>query len=673
VFAAAGTLLWIAWSGVQTHAPTFVRFVVAWTFFVAGPGAAAACILTTRADMLERWVLPAAAGIVASPLLANALLVIGAERAFPLIAAALGGAGLERIISSPPAPRPPRRTWVAFALVSAVALGAGAVAYAHRLEVTSDAVNVFGDYDAYDSSYYAAMSAELTHHFPPQSPFYAGHALNYSWYPQLLLALIHRYGDVALLDTYFVYAWPFFLVALAMMAFVAVRRMAGTPVATLATLLLVLGSDFSYLAAIFFRRLRAWDDLVWSTNWMTPGAELLYYNPWTPALVVAFLALWSMARHEETGGRALLAASCISVGTLMMFKPFGFALIVGGLLAAAIFSRDDVAARRRFLVVCAGGTAIALPFVVNAFLLRADSQSTLVLGSGYGGVLPVIVTRQLGLSQPLERLIDALGGGQFVAALMPIVVANVLFFAGGLGVRVLALPAVWRGLRSAPAERPIWRLLGWIVVIGAVTPLAIVTNPYHQSFMFYQGSLFVLWIFVARTVVGDASHPSSRRLLAAAIVVALAAPSTVHYLHVKWTDSRHPFWTFTRDGLAVVNALRHQDVDSTVVAHRFPGGASIFPVLSERHVLLAWSAYARGVQARVLEAEMDDFFHDVTADPRKSWSMLRRNHVTHVIEITGDHINPQILERLSPLLVTPMYRLLAVPPETGCAAESDCR
>jgi hypothetical protein len=480
--------------------------------------------------------------------------------------------------------------------------------------------------------------------------------------------MIHRYGDVALLDAYFVYAWPFFLVTLAMTSFVTVRCMSSTAVATLATLLLVLGSDFSYLAAIFFRRLRAWDDLVWSTNWMTPGAELLYYNPWTPALVVAFLAFWSMARHEETGGRALLVASCISVGTLMMFKPFGFALIVGGLLTAAIFGREDVAARRRFLAVCGGGIAIALPFVVNAFLLRADSQSTLTLGSGYGGVLPVIVMRQLGLDRPLERLIDALGGGRFVAALVPVVVANVLFFAGGLGMRVLALPVVWRALRSAHAERPMWRLLAWIVVIGAVTPLAIVTNPYHQSFMFYQGSLFVLWIFVARTVVGDASHRRSRRLLAAAVVVALAAPSTVHYLHVKWTDSRHPFWTFTPDGLTVVDALRHQDVDKTVVAHRFPGGASIFPVLSERHALLAWSAYARGVQARVLEAEMDDFFHDVTADPRQSWSMLRRNHVTHVIEITGDHINPQIRERLSPVLVTPMYRLLAVPPETSCAA-----
>ncbi len=631
-------------------------------------------MLAARADTLERCVLPAAAGVVASCVLANVLWLTGVAGAFPVIAAALGGAGLERIISSPPAPRPPRRTWVAFALVSAVALIAGAVAYAHRLEVTTDAVNVFGDYDAYDSSYYAAMSAELTHHFPPQSPFYAGHALNYSWYPQLLLAMIHRYGDVALLDAYFVYAWPFLLITLAMTAFVAVRRMSSTPVATLATLLLVLGSDLSYLAAIFFRRLRAWDDLIWSTNWMTPGAELLYYNPWTPALVVAFLALWSMARHEETGDRALLAASCISVGMLMMFKPFGFALILGGLLAAAIFSRDDLATRRRFFLVCAGGLAVALPFVVNAFLLREDSQSTLELGSGYGAVLPVIVRRQLGLGQPLKRLVDAFGGGQFVAALVPIVVANLLFFTGGLGARVLALPAVWRALRPAHAERPMWRLLAWIVVIGAVTPLVIVTNPYHQSFMFYQGSLFVLWIFVARTVVGDASHTRTRRLLTAAVVIALAAPSTVHYLQVKWTDFRHPFWTFTRDGLTVVDALRHEDLDKTVVAHRFPGGASIFPVLTERHVLLGWSAYARGVQARVLEAEIDDFFHDPSADPRKSWLMLRRNHVTHVIEITGDHINPQIGERLNPVVVTPMYRLLAVPQETGCAAEEfDCR
>jgi hypothetical protein len=157
------------------------------------------------------------------------------------------------------------------------------------------------------------------------------------------------------------------------------------------------------------------------------------------------------------------------------------------------------------------------------------------------------------------------------------------------------------------------------------------------------------------------------------MVVAIAVPSTIHYLEVKWHDVRHPFWTFTRDGLAVVDVLRREDLESTVVTHRFPGGASIFAVLSERRVLLAWAAYARGVQARVLEAEIDDFFHDATADPHKSWSMLR-HHRTHVIEITGDRINPRIREQLTPVLVTPMYRLLAVPRETSCVAtQFNCR
>src|SRR5207244_1561646 len=118
-------------------------------------------------------------------------------------------------------------------------------------------------------SYYAAVTSELTHHVPPMAPFYVGHPLNYSWYPQLLLALVHRFAAVPILDMYFRYAWPTLLGIAAMAGFVLVRSIASTAVGLLAMSLLLVGGDFSY---VFVWALRPttylFDWLLWPTNFL---------------------------------------------------------------------------------------------------------------------------------------------------------------------------------------------------------------------------------------------------------------------------------------------------------------------------------------------------------------------------------------------------------------------
>jgi hypothetical protein len=94
-------------------------------------------------------------------------------------------------------------------------------------------VTVFGDYDSFDSTYYAAISSELSHTIPPQAPFFSGHTLNYSYFPHLLIGLVHRFADVPLLRLYFIYAWPLLLVLMALSGFTLVRSLAGPHVGVL--------------------------------------------------------------------------------------------------------------------------------------------------------------------------------------------------------------------------------------------------------------------------------------------------------------------------------------------------------------------------------------------------------------------------------------------------------
>jgi hypothetical protein len=441
--------------------------------------------------------------------------------------------------------------------------------------------------------------------------------------------------------------------------------MANDAVATLAAILLLLGSDLSYIAAVLFHDAPWWDGLVWSTNWMTAGAELLYFNPWAPALTLMFLGFWALVRDEEPGrtdvAAGLLTTAAISFALLTAVKPFAYVVVMGGLVATALVGRLTVRIRLRLLMIAGGAVVFALPLILPALTLYEESQSILLPGSGYLTVLPHVVVAQLDLERVMAH---ASGGNRALAAVLGIVAANVLFFTAGLGVRLAGIGGVWRSLRAAPQEPTIWKLLAWTIVIGGAIPLVVVTEPYHQTFMWTQASLFLLWIFVARfalTPTAGAARFTASTASAACLIVIAAIPSTVHYLDAKWSDSGPPFWTINRDLRAVADVIAQQDPEQTVVLHRSPHAASVVPLLTGRRVLLAWSSYVRNSNA--LADDIERFFQSTRGGVCDAWSLLTDLPVTHVLETRGDHIHPRIVARLRLLAENGSYRLYEVPPD----------
>ena len=83
---------------------------------------------------------------------------------------------------------------------------------------------------------------------------------------------------------YFHYAWPAFLALGAVIGYVLVRLIAPLPVALLSVVLIVAGSDFSYLAAWFLPHDNVdWDYVLWPTNFLSPTMHVLHFNTWGPA------------------------------------------------------------------------------------------------------------------------------------------------------------------------------------------------------------------------------------------------------------------------------------------------------------------------------------------------------------------------------------------------------
>jgi uncharacterized membrane protein len=240
--------------------------------------------------------------------------------------------------------------------------------------------------------------------------------------------------------------------------------------------------------------------------------------------------------------------------------------------------------------------------------------------------------------------------------------ATLLFFVGGLGMRWLGTLSVARSLSGRPDLAPAWQILAWTVVAGIVVPFVIVTEPYGDSLQFYQTSLFLLWIFAAGAVWRALDSAPSRRLIAAAVVVLLALPSSIHYLREKSGDGpKHPLFTLSRAELTVADYLNKLPIAETVVLHDRPQDPSGLLIASERRVVLAWSRYVTGSESR--RDDVDAFFGSADSTPEAAFAILDRYRVTHVVNRPDrDRIHPAVLARLTPLVRTPGVTLYAYDP-----------
>src|SRR5205085_78641 len=131
----------------------------------------------------------------------------------------------------------------------------------------------------------------------------------------------------------------------------------------------------------------------------------------------------------------------------------------------------------------------ALPFVYRSIRLYADRRSELRID---WFMLPQRMLIKLDLVDAFTRWAARSAPTPWMATPLLIVAATGLFFAGGIGVRWLGVPALWRALRGRmPEDTAIWRLIAWATVAGVAIPFALVTEPYNDTLQFYQVGLYL--------------------------------------------------------------------------------------------------------------------------------------------------------------------------------------
>lgn len=653
---AGGLSLWTAFALSPPALPVSVRFAFALSVLLAGSGAALAFPLLRRVDPLSRLILPFSLGIAAMPVVYHGLEAVGLQAAHPYLAAAVAGGYLTWFFLTSRSSELPARSVAGALMVAGLAAALGVAAFGHAISVSEEGIVVRGDYDAYDLSYYAALAGELTHTVPPRSPFNAGSGFTHAYYPHLIAAVVHGVGDVSLFDLYFRYLWPAFLVVLALTAFVFVRAVSSVAVAVLAVTLLLVGSDLSYLAVWLLRpSTSTFDDVIWSVNFQSPSAEPLLFNNWTPALVLVFVAFYAMARDEDDPWLGWRAAAALSIAVLLQFKPFAWLALLGGLGLTALLSRRDPVTRRRHLATAGAALVASVPLGVQIMRGAADAQARLVPGLF---LLPQVTLTKIGLAGTLRVWAAGLGLTGLPQEWMVTGIGLVIFLVGGLGFRLLGVGAAWRDLRGrGGAGRPVWRLLAATIVTAVAIPCVARSVPYHETLQFHQMALFLLPVFVARSLV--TGWTGWRRAALVSGVIAIAVPSTLHYLVPKWTAPR-TFARISAGELEVAAYLRTLDPRRTVVLHR-DSSASLLGIATERRSVLAWARYVPDSPGR--RREVSRFFDGRDRPLQVGLDVLGKYGVTHVVERGRlDRIHPRVRQGLTVVMKSGGVTLYAVPP-----------
>jgi hypothetical protein len=664
-----GACAWLLLRAIAPALPEPLRFLLGWFVFTLGPGLAVAGGVSRNLDALRRLIVVLGAGSAATPVVIDLLGRVHLLAAFPFIACAMAGAGLAAWRPSSAragdgAPRTTSGDAIACAALVVLAAGLGAIVFWHRLSATAGGVLLYGDYDSADLSWYAAVASEASHTVPPTASYYSGHRLNAAYYPHLVLAMVHRFWGVPILPIFFRYGWPTFVTLTALSAFTLVRALASRGVAVLAVVLLLVGSDLSYLAAWFLPHAAIdWDYLLWPTNFLSPTMQVMHFSTWSPSLPVYFTALFAIVRGVQTRSRGWLVLSGFLLGILFEFKPFAWVVLMGALGAATVFAGGDWPSRRRFAATIGAGILFSLPFIWGAATMDAGDRRTRLVIDFF--LLPKRMLIKIDLTGAFAEAANRLAPAASLRTAIFLLMATTVFLVVGIGVRWLGAPGVWRAIRATGGgDQAGWRLLAWTVVAGIAVPFVLTTEPYVDTLQFYLAGLYVMWIFAAAALVAFARRQPISGGLAIAAAVVLAFPSSGHYLARKWTDQeRQPRAGLTRAEVAIAEQLRTSDPETTVVLHDRPLSPSLTAIVSERRIVLGWDVRYSAVGGEERLQDVNRFYSSAAGDPDGAIEMLRRYHVTHVIiRPQDDHVHRAVLDKLKPILQFPDVVLYQVAP-----------
>ncbi|MDR3417076.1 MAG: hypothetical protein P4L83_12895 [Nevskia sp.] len=525
--------------------PTMIGILGGTSLFLAAvmllayvPGRLVLHLLNSRRTPLDEAVLSLVLGLVISAWLYGVTMWAGIGRLFflwPLFAGILflfTRARYRRLPAADPSPTGAAHDRSHILLACVVTLGIVMLAilpiYYSNLTLTGSGEMRVARLD--DVFWHLAISNELTHDVPPQNPVAAGFPLDYHYGMDLAVAMFAVVTDLSTADLFLRYLSSLFLVVAMLVVYCAARSwLKSGYFAALTAFLVFFGEDFSFLPglSLFFSHPDSTAN-DWSTQFFGVPAvfSLFYNNPILPAVGILFAGIYCLRTGLVEGARAWLCVSALLFGTLMDVKMFAGAQMLAALLMTSLLYlyrfRDT-----RLLWVIVPVLAYAVPALVADVELGRQGADFHVNFDPWSKLSASMV------AVGLKNLTDP---ADLVFLGLPV------FLAGSLGLRIIAIPRIVRGIVRPSPENPLHMVLGLFIVIGIGAGLIFrfvpshLPDAYDNSVWFYAQSKYVIWPF-AIEVIRDWCHKRIERgsgtmktgVAIAAAAIALSIPSTVQH------------------------------------------------------------------------------------------------------------------------------------------------
>jgi len=181
----------------------------------------------------------------------------------------------------------------------------------------------------YDAIWHTALIQELTNHFPPQNPGFAGEALkNYHFLTDLFYAQVHKITGISILNLYFRFGPLLFVLLLNSLIYFFVKRWLGkTTIACWAIFFASIAGSFGWTLQLFGKGSNNWETAFWGIQ---PTSAFLN-PPFGVSLIFLVLGLIFFNLYLKEKSRSLMLLCAFVFGLLIGFKVYAGIIVLGGL------------------------------------------------------------------------------------------------------------------------------------------------------------------------------------------------------------------------------------------------------------------------------------------------------------------------------------------------------
>ncbi len=446
-----------------------------------------------------------------------------------------------------------------------------------------------------DGLYHAAVAHELIRSIPPRNPLIAGMELNYSYFMDLLVCILHRGFELPVLDLIYRLLPLFWFGLLILSVFTCARHVSGADWSGSLCCFLVLsgGGLFNILPGlVFFAPGQTWEMAFHATT-MIP---LFYVNPMLPAVSIFYTGLFGLGNFLKTGSTAWLFLTAFLFGALTEYKLFGTAVVIGGLVVSGVF---QVVQSREWSLLRAvlAITLFATPFLLYHALANAKAGQ-IVPGVAAGSFL-IWSLDYWHLNRLASEMRELLIHYRFTfSRFLWFLLLFPAYFLGGLGIRVVALPHIFRQIRLFRPVEPMGLFLScsffvafFLTFLFTITPVEF-PEGYNNAVWFYGFGLHVATLMASDRIVW---FLHKKRAIVQGVVIAgvllLCTPSAIQFF---WRGaSVNPFVSASVSEAQAMDFLRKKtDPDAVILkdpAATGPGESFLIPGVGGRRVVLSSS------------------------------------------------------------------------------------